>query len=114
MRFAMIPLMILLAQAPMLAQPAPPLAVRSIVIRPHGFEPPRMNVRAGRVLIAVHNLSTLPDVFLEVSREGTLVHAAEIRRGRRATRQIFVLTAGTYVVSDRRIPRWSCRITVTP
>jgi hypothetical protein len=102
------------------AQPRPATGVAVTVLRPHGFEPAEMEVNAGRTLLAVYNRTGAQEIFLRIEREagsgqpGQFLREERVPIGKRATRELFDLVPGRYVVTEANHPEWKCRITVKP
>ena len=102
------------------AQSRPAIGVAVTILRPHGFEPAEMEVNAGRTLLAVYNRTGAQEIVLRIEREavsgqpGQLLREERVPIGKRATRELFDLVPGRYVVTEANHPAWKCRITVKP
>jgi len=86
-----------------------------IGLRMNGFAPAEIERPAGEFFISVTNLTDSPELDFRLDREnGERLHSAKAPKEKRAWRQSVRLTPGTYLLTVRDHPEWSCRITITP
>lgn len=85
-----------------------------IALRTNGFAPAEIERPAGDFFISVTNLTGSPDLVFRLDREnGERLHSAKVPKEKPTWRQSVRLTPGTYLLTVRDHPEWSCRITIT-
>lgn len=91
------------------------LQMQLITIRPTGFDPSEISLRAEPFRLAIDNKSGLDEVTLRLSREGgSQVREKRLPRGQLKWREKINLPPGVYLLTEATHPDWHCRITVTP
>ena|SRR5688572_6654661 len=84
-----------------------------LALWPEGFETNEMQLEPGEHLFIIGNRTGLPEVNIQLQREGReRLAAAAVGSRRRDLKQRLKLTPGTYVVTANDDPNWTCRITV--
>jgi hypothetical protein len=88
--------------------------VAPIVLRPHGFEPAKLEIGSGKILIAVYNRTGLAEINLRIERElgGEHIKEETVKAGRRHWKTMMELAPGSYVVRETKHPNWVCRLSV--
>jgi len=91
------------------------MRVAPIVLRPHGFEPAKLEIASGKILIAVYNRTGLGEINLRIERElgGDRIKEETVAPGRRHWKTMVELAPGSYVVRETKHPSWICRLSVT-
>jgi hypothetical protein len=103
-----------------LSQSSKPLPqVVFLNLRPHGFEPAQVTLKAGRMFLAIHNSTGKANpIFHVVSKSGGVVSQglAAIDMVPQATtphQTMFLnLAPGTYTVTEASQPSWTCTLTL--
>jgi plastocyanin len=91
---------------------SPELFVR---ILPDRLEPQQVTLKPGPVVIVVQNRSTAPNVTLVLDQTGGgRLNSSSLQPSQHHALQSYVLTPGTYVLSETHHPSWTCTITVKP
>lgn len=94
------------------ARPAAQATPIGLTIHDYGFEQRELHAPSGRLLLAVHNRSSLPDVAVRIDRlTGGRLQA--FRSGRRALRRFLELPPGIYVITEEHVPSWRCRLEIS-
>jgi hypothetical protein len=97
-----------------LAADAQQLPMQLITIRPTGFDPAEISLRAEPFRLAIDNKSGLDEVTLRLSREGgSLVREKRLPPGQLKWREKINLPPGEYLLTEATHPDWHCRIIVT-
>ncbi len=85
----------------------------TITLSSTGFEPTEIRRPAGRVLLAVNNLSRLDRATLRLEREGgQALHEVTLERRQQKWRKTIDFTAGTYALTVADHPEWRCQIII--
>ena len=99
------------------ARPARPIAQLEselITITRRGFEPREINRPASRFLLMLENRSELAAISLQLKREdGEVIREVRLTREEPDWNAVLALSAGRYLLTEARHPRWVCRITIT-
>jgi len=86
----------------------------SVTLRAGGFVPREITRPSGEYILAIGNLSDVPDLTLWMGREnGEKTHEAKASRRKPYWRQQVSLTPGTYLIGAEGHLEWLCRINVT-
>jgi hypothetical protein len=85
-----------------------------ITIRPTGFDPSEISLRAEPFRLAIDNKSGLDEVTLRLTREGgNQIREKRLPRGQLKWREKINLPPGVYLLTEATHPDWHCRITIT-
>jgi len=83
----------------------------TVTLTSAGFEPSEIRRPAGRVLLAVNDLSGLDETTLRLENEGgQVLHEVTLGRRRQRWRKAVDFTAGAYALTVAGRPEWRCQI----
>ena len=96
------------------AKPDRSVVQELLTLRPSGFDPAEITIPNGNFMLAIDNLTYLPDLNLTLAedKKGKLKEI-KIESKNRDWREEIDLKPGVYTLSEANHPRWTCRITVT-
>ncbi len=84
-----------------------------IVLGPAGFEPAKTTLRAGNVLLLLHNRSGEKQVVLHLKdAKGSNVHDVPVIANRYDWQEVVSLSPGQYTLSEAGHSKWVCTITI--
>jgi hypothetical protein len=84
-----------------------------ITLGTDGFEPAEIRRSAGRVLLAVNNLSGLHKTTIRLEREGgQALQEVTLERRQQKWRKAIDFTSGTYALTVAGHPEWRCQIVI--
>lgn len=85
-----------------------------LTLRRSGFDPAELTIPSGNFMLAVDNLTDIPDIALTLSVEKkNKIKEVSFTSRNRDWRGEIDLQPGVYVLSEASHPEWTCRITVT-
>lgn len=85
-----------------------------LTLRRSGFDPAELTIPSGNFLLAIDNLSGVPDVQLTLAEEKkNKLKDIKFASRNRDGREEIDLKTGVYILSAPLHPAWTCRITVT-
>lgn len=91
-----------------------PLIQELITLRPTGFDPAEITIPSGNFLLAIDNLSDVPNITLTlVEEKKNKLKDIKFESRNRDWREPINLKTGVYILSEISNPSWTCRITVT-
>lgn len=91
-----------------------PLIQELITLRPTGFDPAELTIPSGTFLLAIDNLSDIPNITLTlVEDKKNKIKDIKFESRNRDWREPINLKTGVYILSEISNPSWTCRITVT-
>jgi hypothetical protein len=85
-----------------------------ITVYPHGFEPGRIERRAGPCFLAIDNKSGIKELTIRLDRVGGgRLKEAKTKKDKYRLREILDLTPGQYLLTEQDRPTWKCEIVIT-
>jgi hypothetical protein len=99
-------------------KPAPQVVYLSL--RPHGFEPAKVTLKAGRMFLSIANHTGKPNLTYHVVSTSGQAFSAQgsaqmdmVSSGTKPQQTVFLtLAAGKYTVTEASQPQWTCTLTV--
>ena len=83
-------------------------------MRPHGFDPQRINRPVGPFLLAIDDRSGLNQLTLYIERGlGNKSKDIQILRRKPEYREMIDLSSGDYSLKEKNHPGWVCVITIS-
>lgn len=85
-----------------------------LTLRRSGFDPSELVIPSGNFMLAVDNLTGIPDIALTlVEDKKSKIKDLGFTEMKRDWREELEMKPGVYILSEVSHPKWICRITVT-
>ena len=94
-------------------RPPQKIPTLSISLKPYGFLPSAVTVRAQTVFLAVNNSSGFRSPSFRLNVNGSRLHDVSLVSSQRHWAVVLQLIPGQYVLTEGNHPQWRCTITVT-
>lgn len=85
-----------------------------LTLRRSGFDPSELVIPSGNFMLAVDNLTGIPDIALTLAEDKkSKIKDLGFTEMKRDWREELEMKPGVYILSEVSHPEWICRITVT-